>query len=103
MLLADALDILARDIQSDDGVANAAIQEAAQRLRELRVMEDSALHGIGTLPNDGAKVLLLKRTGIETVMTSIGYKDTHGVIHGWIGKTSPTHWVKAPPATKRFS
>ena len=32
--LADALDILARDIQSDDGVANACIAEAAQRIRE---------------------------------------------------------------------
>jgi predicted nuclease with TOPRIM domain len=34
-ILATALDILARDIQSGDGVANAAIEEAAQRLREL--------------------------------------------------------------------
>jgi len=33
--LADALDILARDIQSEDGVANAAIQEGADRIREL--------------------------------------------------------------------
>lgn len=32
--LISALDILARDIQSADGVANAAIAEAAQRLRE---------------------------------------------------------------------
>jgi hypothetical protein len=32
--LAIAMDIIARDIQSDDGVANAAIAEAAQRLRE---------------------------------------------------------------------
>lgn len=29
------MDILARDIQSGDGVANAAISEAASRLREL--------------------------------------------------------------------
>ena len=34
MTLAAAMDVLARDIQSDDGVANAAIVEAAQRLRE---------------------------------------------------------------------
>ena len=33
--LASALEVLAGSIQSDDGVANAAIQEAAQRLREL--------------------------------------------------------------------
>ena len=35
-ILAKALDILARDIQSEDGVANEAIREAAQRLRDLR-------------------------------------------------------------------
>jgi len=35
LILASAMDVLARDIQSGDGVANAAIAEAAQRLREL--------------------------------------------------------------------
>jgi hypothetical protein len=33
--LAIAMDVLAREIQSSDGVANAAIAEAADRLREL--------------------------------------------------------------------
>jgi len=33
--LIKALEILARDIQSEDGVANAAIAEAAQRLKEF--------------------------------------------------------------------
>lgn len=33
--LIDALEILSREIQSDDGIANACIREAAQRLREL--------------------------------------------------------------------
>jgi hypothetical protein len=33
--LAKAMDILARDIKSDDGIANATIAEAAERLREL--------------------------------------------------------------------
>jgi predicted nuclease with TOPRIM domain len=33
--LATALDILARDIPSADGIANSTIEEAAQRLREL--------------------------------------------------------------------
>lgn len=32
--LISALEALARDIQSDDGIANAVIAEAAQRLRE---------------------------------------------------------------------
>ena len=34
-ILAAAMRILACDIQSDDGVANAAIREAADRLLEL--------------------------------------------------------------------
>jgi hypothetical protein len=34
--LIKALRILARDIQSNDGVANAAIYEAADRLEELQ-------------------------------------------------------------------
>jgi hypothetical protein len=34
-ILIKALRILARDIQSDDGVANACIVEAAGRLQEL--------------------------------------------------------------------
>ena len=38
--LAAALDALARDIQSEDGVANAAIAEAAQRLREIEADRD---------------------------------------------------------------
>lgn len=33
--LAKALDILAREIHSEDGVANACIAEGAQRIREL--------------------------------------------------------------------
>ena len=34
-ILIKALEMLSSDIQSDDGVANACIAEAAQRLREL--------------------------------------------------------------------
>ncbi len=33
-IIADAMRILARDIQSDDGVANGAIMQAAERLEE---------------------------------------------------------------------
>lgn len=35
LTLAAAMDVLAREIQCEDGVATAAIAEAAQRLREL--------------------------------------------------------------------
>lgn len=37
----EALRILARDIQSDDGVANATIAEAAERLQELQARSAS--------------------------------------------------------------
>lgn len=38
--LISALHILANDIQSEDGVANAAIREAAVRLHEERALAD---------------------------------------------------------------
>jgi hypothetical protein len=41
--LADALDVLAREIESGDGIANAAIAEAAQRLRELEKVAEQAI------------------------------------------------------------
>lgn len=41
-VLAEALRVLAMDIQSTDGVANAAIAEAASRLEELQA-ENEAL------------------------------------------------------------
>ena len=37
LILAGALDVLANEIQSGDGIANAAIAEAADRLRSLEV------------------------------------------------------------------
>lgn len=46
-ILVKAMHILANDIQSDDGVANAAIYEAAQRLEEqnqrIKRLEDALL------------------------------------------------------------
>ena len=38
--LIEAMRILARDIQSDDGVANGAISEAADRMEELQAQRD---------------------------------------------------------------
>ena len=101
LTLAGALDVLAAEIQSADGVANAAIAEAAERLRELNAAQ--GLASIDTLPNDGVRVLLVKRTGQDTVMASIGYRDAAGNVRGWFGKRGPTHWAKAPTAVARFS
>jgi hypothetical protein len=48
--LIEALRILANDIQSDDGVANACIAEGANRLRELKAriakLEDALKLGL---------------------------------------------------------
>ncbi len=41
-MIIDALWILSRDIESEDGVANAAIREAAQRLQETYDLMDKA-------------------------------------------------------------
>ena len=38
-----AMEILARDIQSGDGVANAAVREAGDRIAELRHQRDELL------------------------------------------------------------
>lgn len=55
LTLARALDALARDIQSDDGAANAAIAEAAQRLRDLhRALADA----ISTYTSDEERVFV---------------------------------------------
>lgn len=40
-MIIDVLWILSRDIESEDGVANAAIREAAQRLEELERARDA--------------------------------------------------------------
>ena len=48
-ILADAMDILARDIQSPDGVANAAIAEAAGRLREMTARTTELYKALETL------------------------------------------------------
>jgi ABC-type transporter Mla subunit MlaD len=47
--LVEALNILARDIQSEDGVANACIAEAAQRLQEQEENINDLRDGINNL------------------------------------------------------
>ena len=61
--LADALDILARDIVCEDGVATECLREAAARIREL----SAALHGKSeTMPENfmdaGENVVCCKET-----------------------------------------
>ncbi len=50
--LVAALRILARDIQSEDGIANAAIAEAADRIEALRIaLADAINRPLGVEPD----------------------------------------------------
>lgn len=48
--LANAMFILARDIQSDDGIAQAAIQEAGQRIQQLAKEREEILGFLRKMP-----------------------------------------------------
>ena len=55
-ILVSAMRLLAHEIQSEDGVANAAIAEAGNRLSELEAQLAQAQQGVGegiTRPHDG--------------------------------------------------
>ena len=49
-----ALRILSNDIQSDDGVANAAIAEAADRMEEMLELIDGAYDVVEIMRTDGS-------------------------------------------------
>lgn len=38
---------------------------------------------ITELPNNGIKVLLMRRTTNDTVKTAVGYRDARGELRGW--------------------
>lgn len=65
-----AMRILADEIVSEDGVANAAIREAAERLEELHA---GVWQPIETAPKDGTWVLL---SGCD-------------ILYGWDGDSTP--------------
>lgn len=51
---------------------------------------------IGELPNDGVRVLLMRRTGPQTVKVSIGYRDAKNEILSAL--TSPQGSLELTPA-----
>ena len=59
------------------------------------------LKPIEELPNDGVRVLLMRRTGNDTVKTSVGYRSAFGVIQEWFGLRPPTHFTVLPPFSSR--
>ena len=108
--LVSAMRALANDIQSEDGVANAAIQEAAQRLEEQQdhIKRLEAAHSwrwrpIETAPHNHTWILGYDEKDGETGMIIFNRGDesephwTDGM-REW----SPTHWMPLPdePKTK---
>ena len=100
LTLAAAMDVLARDIQSDDGVANAAIAEAAQRLRELEW--ELARHILSTRTHyDRADSVRL-----DHLIRSARRGDTHcwieiGVPHGMDARAAIDADILSPNTTDR--
>ena len=85
-----ALRILARDIQTDDGVANSALREAADRMEELSGLGDYEfnLHDLvskigGDYSFDGKVVSRFKKlSGVNRYVV----EDDRGVLHVYSAK-----------------
>lgn len=112
--LIDVMRILAADIKSDDGVANAAIAEAADRLEEYMVASlcqtFSALNDVetdptGRQPSDpGAKLdagkprLGLVFMGFARALQEVGKVGTFGA-HEY----SDDGWIDVPDGRRRYT
>ena len=57
---------------------------------------------IEELGNTGIRVVLLRRTGEESVAAAVGYRDAHGNIRGWYRARPPTHWTQLPTYPPRI-
>jgi hypothetical protein len=85
-----ALRILARDIESEDGLANACIAEAADRLQELA--DERRWIPVGErLPEPATTVLML----IDGVHPVSGWYE-NGHFHNAYDATNVTHWQPLP-------
>jgi hypothetical protein len=52
---------------------------------------------ITELGNTGIKVILLRRTGENTVKCAVGYRAANGLLSGWYAARPPTHFDSLPP------
>lgn len=77
LTLAHALSILARDIESPDGVANAAIAEGADRLRELDARVESLKMALGDV------LSTFRDDDKTTVITTERQEAWKSVLHGF--------------------
>ena len=112
--LIDAMRILAADIQSDDGVANAAIAEAADRLEEylvaslsetLTAIKDIETDPTGRKPGDpGAKLdagkprLGLVFMGFARALDEVGKVGTFGA-----NEYLDDGWMDVPDGRRRYT
>ena len=92
--LIKALRILAQDIQSGDGVANAAIAEAADRLEELHEQQQPKPVDENT-PKDRSLLMWYPRYGWQESEhhSCEGYFPVN---LGFLGEQI-THWLEMPP------
>jgi Protein of unknown function (DUF551) len=99
--LIEAVRILARDIHSEDGCANACLLEAAQRLEEL--VEERRWVPVGErLPQDNVAVLCCgDGVGAEMVWRENGQWHL-----SWVGTpisdSTYTHWQPLPPGPEGY-
>jgi hypothetical protein len=110
-IIISAMRILARDIQTDDGVANAAISEAADRLEELspqwtRIDYDDS----DTYPDENRPCIVAWEFHSDHPERNAMYQfndvgddmrlwgeEISGDIMDWDGtEENPTHWMYAP-------
>jgi hypothetical protein len=103
--LISALRILARDIQSGDGCANACLLEVAQRLAEF-VEERRWVLVAERLPEIGTDVLAMGSEGVfqarlvlwgESRRWEALVLDVHGCGCCGGGRADVTHWMPLPP------
>jgi len=86
-ILIEALRILSRDIQSEDGVANAAIAEAADRIEWLEKKQVEAARAAALLsPKDACDITLAAHRAVSLIKELEeecddlqGYKDDSGI------------------------
>ena len=72
LTLAAAMDVLAREIQCADGVATAAIAEAAQRLRELEWEVAALTQQARTNPGRAEEIISAREAEISRQQDKIG-------------------------------
>jgi len=105
-----ALRVLARDIETDDGVINACLHEAAERLQELSAWNHIDYADPSTCPDENRPCIVAWELHPEHpdrhamhVFNDVGdnmrlwQNAIADEVHDWDGTIeNPTHWMYAP-------